>query len=138
MALSGSRADTWITHIAVANVFLGAWDQFSGGAVNSEEAKYRPAGYDQEISLGGRRTFDNVTAARYWDDWVSSIYSWLQRAVGKQRGVIVRYPFTADWVQIGRPQTYGGTLQRVEAPEVDSMGSDAALIEIEFTIDSVS
>lgn len=138
MALTGSRIDTWITHVSVANVFLGPWDQFSGGEVDSEEAKYRPAGYDQELSLGGRKTFGNVTCARYWDDWVNSFHKWLQSCVGQQRGTIMRYPFTATWVQLGAPVAYGGTLKRVSAPDVDSMGGDAALIEIEFTIDAIS
>ena len=138
MTLSGSRQDTWITYVTLAGVSLGPWDQFSGGEVDSEETKYRPAGYDQEISLGGRKTFTNVTTARYWDDWIASIYRWLQRCVGQQRGFIQRVPFTADWIQVGAPQGYGGTLKRVAAPEVDSMGNDAALVEMEFTIDTIS
>lgn len=135
--LSGSRVDTWVTHVQVAGVFLGPWDQFSGGEVDSEEALYRPSGFDVGISLGGRKTYGNVTVARYWDTWVNSFHKSLIRWAGQQRGLIVRYPFTADWVQLGAPQQYGGTLKRVSTPDIDSMGGDAALIELEFTIDAV-
>jgi hypothetical protein len=136
--LSGSRVDTWVTHVTVAGIFLGPWDQFSGGEADSEEALYRPSGFDVGISLGGRVTYGNVTVARYWDTWVNGFHKMMLRWVGKQRGLIVRYPFTADWVQLGAPQQYAGTLKRVSTPDVDSMGGDAALIEAEFTIDSVA
>jgi hypothetical protein len=138
MPLTGSRVDTWITHVTVAGIYLGPWDQFSGGEVDSEEAKYRPAGFDSELSLGGRKTFGNVTVARYWDDWVNGFHKMMMRWAGQQRGLIMRYPFTSTWVQLGAPLTYGGTLKRVSPPDVDSMGGDVALIEAEFTIDSVS
>ena len=135
MALTGSRADTWITHFQVDSTFLGVWDQFSGAAVDSEESKYRPGGYDEEISLGGRRTFDNITLARYWDDWVNAVYPWLARRAGKARCYIVRYPMTADFVQLGSGLGFQGTFKRVVVPDYDSMGTDAALIEVECTID---
>lgn len=138
MALTGSRVDTWLIHLTVETTFMGVWDTFSGGEVDSEEAKYRPGGFDQEISLGGRRTFGNVTLSRYWDDWVNAYVAWLQRQCGKGRVYINRIPYTANWVQLGRPIGYSGTLKRCSTPDVDSMGTDAALIELEATIDNVN
>lgn len=136
--LTGTRVDTWLVHLAIDNRFLGTWDTFSGGEVDSEEAKYRPGGMSREISLGGRQTVGNVTISRYWDDQVNGWYPWLQTRVGKARATIIRYPMTADGVQLGRGQSYGGTLKRVQAPDHDSMGSDAALMELEITVDQAS
>ena len=137
MALTGTRVDLWVIYFAVDNASLGVWDQFSGGEVDSEESKYRPGGFDIEISLGGRRTIGNVTLARYWDDWISSIFPWLQRRAGKARTAISRFPFTADFIQLGPALGWGGTLKRVSPPDYDSMGTDAALIEVETTIDTI-
>jgi hypothetical protein len=135
MALTGSRVDTWLTHLQVDATFLGNWDQFSGGETDSEESLYRPGGYDESISLGGRQTIGNATLARYWDDWITSIYPWLRSRAGKARIYIARYPLTADFVQLGAPHGYQGTLKRVSPPDYDSMGNDAALIEVECTLD---
>jgi len=134
--LTGSRQDTWLTHFQIDNWFLGAWDQFSGGEIDSEEAKYRPGGMDYEISLGGRVTYGNVTVAKYWENWLSqSLYPWAIGRVGKARIYICRYPMTADFVQIGRGVAYQGTLKRISVPDYDSMGTDVALMEAECTID---
>ena len=135
MTLTGSRVDTWLTHLQVDSVFLGAWDTASGFSVDSEESKYRPGGVDYEISLGGRVTYDNITVSRYWDEWLTGMHAWLMTRVGKARIYIVRYPLTADWVQLGRGIGAQGTLKRISAPDYDSMGSDAALCEVEATID---
>jgi hypothetical protein len=132
---TGSRTDTWLIHVELDGVFLGPWDQISGGEITAEELKYRPGGQDWEISLGGRTTTGNVTVVRFWDEWWTGMYAWAMTRVGKGRGYIARYPMTADWERVGRGQAYQGTLTRLSPPDYDSMGSDVALCEMEFTCD---
>jgi hypothetical protein len=136
-ALTGSRADTYLVQFQVDTVLLGpAWDVTSGWAVDSEEGKYRPGGMDMEVSLGGRITYDNITVSRIIDEYMVGMHAWLITRVGKARVYIVRYPLTADWVQLGRGVGAQGTLKRVAWPDYDSNGgSDAALVECECTID---
>ena len=131
-----TREDTWLVTLTLDGRDMGVWDTVSGGEIDSEEAKYRPGGMSPEISLGGSTTIGNLTVGRYLDtarDW--PLIKWLAGRVGKGRGVIGVTPLSTDGVRAGDPLTYGGTLKTVTRPDVDSTGTDAALVELEFTCD---
>jgi hypothetical protein len=131
-----TREDTWLVTLNLDGRDMGVWDTITGGEIDSEEARYRPGGMAPEISLGGSTTIGNVTIGRYLDtarDW--PLIKWLAGRVGKGRGVIGRTPLDVDGARAGDPLTYGGTLKTVTVPDVDSTGSDAALVELEFTCD---
>jgi hypothetical protein len=137
--MNPTREDTWFINVAVGDFNLGTWDTFSGGEADSEESKYRPGGMDEEISLGGRRTIGNVTVARYYDILRDHpLVKWLYSNTGKLRGGAARVPMNMQGVLAGEAQYFGGTLKRVSVPDTDSMGSDAAMLELEFTIDVVA
>jgi hypothetical protein len=136
--LAGSRGDTWTVWVAIDGQNMGWWDTFSGGEVDSEETKYRPGGADREISLGGRRTFGNVTVDRYSDWWTNWMAGWLQARCGKGRAQIARYPMDADFNNRGRVINYWGTLKACTLPDVDSMDNDVAKIELEITVDNIT
>jgi hypothetical protein len=115
---------------------LGVWDTVSGGEIDSEESKYRPGGMGPEISLGGSKTIGNLTVGRYLDtarDW--PLIKWLASRAGKGRGTIGITPLSADGASLGAPLVYGGTLKTVTRPDIDSTGTDAAILELEFTVD---
>lgn len=131
------RVDTWLVAVTLQGVNLGVWDSFSGGETDSEESKYRPGGMNEELSGGGRATIGNVTIARYQDDWLLNLQRWIRSQCGAGRGTIGRVPLNAWKAQIGPPEWYGGTLKAFSPPDIDSMGSDFALVELEWTIDSV-
>lgn len=134
-----TRADTWLHVVSVNNQSLGIFDTFSGAEADSEETKYRPGGMDQELSLGGRRTYGNLTVSRYWDIYRDGpLVKWLYNAVGQARGFCGRQAMTAQGQAVGDVMWFHGTLKRVSVPDIDSMGTDAALFELEFTIDQVS
>ena len=139
MPASPTREDTWLITCSVDGRDLGVFDTLSGGELDSEESKYKPGGMAQEISLGGTRTYGNLTITRYCDrvrDW--PLIKWLAGRVGAGRGAIGATPLTAFGERAGEPLTYGGTLKVVTPPEVDSTGGDAAMISLEFTIDGVA
>jgi hypothetical protein len=131
-----TREDTWLLNVTVDGRNLGVFDTFSGGEGDSEETKYAPGGMMPEISLGGRSTIGNVTVGRYLDssrDW--PLVKWLYSRRGSGRGVIGVTPLLANGARAGEPLTYGGTLKQVTMPDLDSTGSDASQIELEFTCD---
>jgi hypothetical protein len=135
-----TREDTWLVTVKVGDNPLGVFDQFSGGEVDSEEARYSPGGMVAEISLGGRRTIGNVTVSRYCDrelDWPN--IKWLTGQVGIARCTIGYTPMTASGVVAAGTATltYEGTLKTVTPPEHDSTGNDAAQLELEITCDKV-
>jgi hypothetical protein len=72
MPVAPTREDTWLITCSVDGRDLGVFDTKSGGELDSEEAKYKPGGMAAEISLGGSRTYGNLTITRYADyvrDW---------------------------------------------------------------------
>lgn len=134
-----TREDTWLITAALDGRDLGVFDTKSGGELDSEEAKYKPGGMAQEISLGGSRTFGNLTISRYCDyvrDW--PLIKWLSTRVGAGRGAIGLTPLTVNGERAGDPLTYSGTLKTATPPDLDSTGTDAAMLTLEFTIDGVA
>ena len=131
-----TREDTWLITVALDDRDLGTFDTKSGGEIDSEESKYQPGGMAPEISLGGRTTIGNLTVGRYLDilrDW--PLMKWIAGRVGKGRGSIGITPLDPNGVRAGDPIVYGGTLKTLTIPDLDSTGTDAALVEMEFTID---
>jgi hypothetical protein len=132
-----TREDTWHITVVVEDQPLGVFDNVSDIEADSEEAKYRPGSMDQEISLGGRRTLSNITVDRYYDIFRDGpLAKWLFRRAGQARGTLARSAMTTGGAIAGEPHWFGGTLKRVKEPDSDSMGSDVAKLELEFTIDS--
>lgn len=143
-ATGNMRADTRRLLVTVFRpesdipVIKGVWDKKTGGQLDSEETLYHPGAMADPESLGGRVTPENITLQRLCKigrDW-RAIPS-LMNGVGKSRVTIVDEPMTLE----GRTDpadglVYAGTLKRVTPPPADSESSDAALIEIEITIDT--
>lgn len=114
----------------------GVWDKMSGGAIDSEDNKYHPGGMVEPISLGGRRSVDNVTVTRlYRLSRDHDVVHKLIAAAGKSDGIVSKQPMDIHGNVYGAPVVYRGTLKRVGLPDIDSEGSAAALIELEFVID---
>ena len=134
-----TREDTWLITCAVDGRDLGVFDTASGGELDSEESKYKPGGMAAEISLGGTPTYGNLTLTRYCDrvrDW--PMIKWLIGRVGAGRGAVGITPRDPLGARSGEPLTFGGTLKTVTPPEIDSTGTDAAMITLEFTVDGVA
>jgi hypothetical protein len=139
MPVAPTREDTWLITLAIDGRDLGVWDSKSGGELDSEEAKYRPGGMAAEISLGGSRTYGNLTISRYCDrlrDWPT--IKWLATRCGAGRVSCGITPLDVNGARGGDPITYGGTLKTVTPPEIDSTGTDAAQLELEITIDGLA
>jgi hypothetical protein len=118
---------------------LGTFDSFSGGAVDSDETKYWPGGLGQQISLGGRRTVDNVTVGRLYDlSRDHPIMGWLIGGAGKAIVTVTKTSLTVDGAVIGNPLVYTGTMKTVTPPDHDAESSDAATWSMEVTSASVT
>lgn len=124
------RQDQYLITVRVGARQLGVFDKFTGGDVTAEESKYRPGGMAPHVSLGGSVQIDNVVVSRLntSDDDVH----WLFAQCGKADMSVSRQPLDADGNTLGRPAVFAGKLTRVGLPEVDSEGSDPALLELEL------
>lgn len=130
-----SRQDQYNITVSVDGIDTGTWDKMDGGAVDSEETKYKPGGLGAEVTLGGSVTTENVTVSRLYDldrDHSGLVRMLLARA-GKAKVNINKQPLDADGIPFGTPLVYKGVLKMVSPPEVDSESSDAGLLEIEVS-----
>jgi hypothetical protein len=137
-----TRQDTWritvfVEHPKVSGSMLnyGVFDKMTGGQVDSDDNKYNPGGMDPPVSLGGRKTVDNVTVSRLYrlardHDGINQLYE----AAGKSKMTVSRQPLDINGNVYGKPIVWHGTLKRVQAPDVDSEASGAALLELEMTV----
>lgn len=129
-----SRVDQYAITVAVDDRDLGIFDKLSGGEIDSEETTYKPGAMGSRISLGGSQNVGNVTITRNYDlNRDHLIVHWLASRAGKGWIVVKKQPLDVDGNAFGRPLTYSGRLKQVNPPEVDSEGTDAALIELEMT-----
>lgn len=142
MAGGPTRQDTYTVNVQLEDVAtgnmlnLGTFDKFAGGAVDSDDNKYYPGGMVPPISLGGRRTVDNVTVSRLYR--LARDHDHVQRhinGVGRAQMVVTKQPMDIEGHVYGRPIVYRGTLKRFLAPEVDSEASAAGLFELEMSVE---
>jgi hypothetical protein len=118
---------------------LGTFDTFDGGEIDSEETKFHPGGLGQPVSLGGRRTVNNVTVGRLYDlsrDHPNA--GWLAGGVGKADVVVVKTSIDVDGNAFGRALVYRGKLKQLTLPSHDSESSDAAIYELEISSATVT
>lgn len=144
MSTGPTRQDTFLVNVKVQNVTrgttlidLGVWDKRSGGAVDSEELRYKPGGMAPSVSLGGSKNVENVVVSRLYrlvrDH--QELSSWLIAGVGRAQMQVSQLPLDIEGRAFGRPIIWKGTLKRCSVPEHDSESSDAAMIELEMTVE---
>lgn len=138
-----TRADTYTVTVTIFSpnnptviMMKGVWDKLQGGQMDSDETVYHPGGMADPVSLGGRKTTENITVSRLYrlgrdHDTVQSLFN----GVGKSKVTVAKQPMDIDGNVYGSPIVYNGTLKRVAPPDHDSESSDAGLIEIEVTVD---
>lgn len=131
-----STVNQYDVRLTVDGRNLGTWDKKSGGAIDSEETKYRPGGMAPERSLGGVRTVANVTLERLYElARDHDTIPWLISRVGRGACVVTQQPLDVDGNAYGRPITYQGTLKTVTPPEPDSTANDPSMIAVEISTD---
>lgn len=129
-----SRQDQYSVTVSVEGLGnLGVFDKFTGGAVDSDEQKYRPGGMAPPVSLGGAVTMDNVVVSRMLDlqrDW--ALLRKLLNVAGLANITATKQPLDVNKVPFGRPLVYSGKIKTVTPPEHDSTSSDPGIFDIEF------
>ena len=117
---------------------LGTFDKMTGGAIDSEETKYRPGNMGAEIPLGGYKTVENIVVSRLFSlTRDNPIAGWLIGSIGKATVDVTKQPLDVDGNPTGKALVYsGGKLKRFTPPEHDSESTDAALFELEISTGS--
>lgn len=132
------RQDTYSVRASIDGVDLGVFDKMSGGEGDSEETTYRPGGLGDQVTLGGAQSIGNITISKLYTDVVHGQFHFLMARRGKGEMVVIRQPLDSDGNASGRVVAYSGKLKAVTPAEIDSEGNDAALLELEMTVRSIS
>lgn len=118
---------------------LGTWDNLTGGNADSEESIYYPGGMGARLSLGGRRTIENITISRYYK--IGRDPELLPKLLDRRgRGIldVTDQPLDVDGNIYGTALVYRCTLKAVNPPDAASESTDVAMIEIEATVISIT
>lgn len=131
-----SRLDQYDISVTIDTTTIpDSFDKMTGGAVDSEETKYKPGGMQPQISLGGSVTTDNVVVSRLFrQDRDLDVVNTLKGRVGKGDVVVKKQQLNVDGEPVGGALTYKGKLKRIGFPEPDSESSSAGLFEIEVSV----
>jgi hypothetical protein len=129
-----SRVDQYAITLNVDGADFGIWDKLEGAEIDSEELQYKPGNMGAQISLGGSVQVGEITVSRLYvlNRDHDSIH-WLISRVGKGSATVNKQPLDVDGNAYGRPLVYTGKIKTVTPPEVDSEGSDAALLAVAIT-----
>lgn len=129
-----AREDQFKVTLSIDGTDFGVWDKMTGGEKDSDESKYKPGGMAPEVSLGGSSTVNNITLSRLYElPRDHPLLPTLFAKVGKGIAVISKQPLDIEGAVFGKPTVYNAVLKQVTPPDHDSMSSDAAMIELEFS-----
>lgn len=136
----GNRQDQFLITVSAQQVVggpltsLGRFDKRSGGTVSAADTKYRPGASPDEVSFGGPRTTENVTASRNYDaDRDDALVKRLRGLVGQATVVVSQQPLDATLTPKGDPTVWRGTLIKVSAPDADSTSGSISMFELEVS-----
>lgn len=138
--MAGTRTDQYSVSVAIADLNppnLGVFDKMTGGAIDTEETKYKPGAMGASISLGGTKTVANVVVERLYDlQRDHHLMAALIAAAGKSDMTVTKQPLDADGNAFGAPLVYTGKLKTVTPPEHDSEANTAAMLSLELSTGS--
>lgn len=112
----------------------GVWDTMTGGAVDSDDNKYKEGGMVPEVSLGTSSTVTNIILGRLYR--LERDHGWASNTaprVGKADCVVKDQPLDADGNPFGRPRVFRGKLKTITYPDADSNASDPSVVMVEIT-----
>jgi hypothetical protein len=113
---------------------FGEWMRKGGGETSIDDTKTRlGGGMQNQVSLGGPVSTENVTVSRLFDGFMQGQVHDLRNNVGKVDVTVTEQPTDRNGAPAGRAQIFTGILARVSPPEMDSDSNDLALIEIEVS-----
>lgn len=129
-----SRLDQYDVSVFLDGAPLGTFDKMSGGAIDSEEVKYKPGGMVPQISLGGSVTVANVTVERLFRaDRDLALVPTIKARVGKGQVTVSRQLLDIDGNPYGAPTVWSGKLKMLTFPDPDSESNAAGLFQLEVS-----
>jgi hypothetical protein len=139
MAVEGTTVRRWAITTIIDGRNLGTFEVKTGGESDSEETTYLLGAMGERISLGGSKTPGNVVVNRIYDlARDHTMTQWLEDRVGGSTMEVQQQPLDRAKRPWGTPIIYKGSFKRWQPPEVDAQSSDAALLELEMTVATIT
>jgi hypothetical protein len=132
-----SKVNQYAISVSLNSQSLGTFDGMSGGGYDSEETKYKPGAMAPEVSLGGSKTTGNVTVRRLFKlDRDLPLVPTIKAAIGTGSVTVTKQSLDVNKNPYGTPDVYTGILKAFNPPEPDSTSNDAAVFELEISVNS--
>lgn len=120
--------------LVVDGVACGVWNKLDGGDKDSTETKISPGGMEEDVSIGGKATYDNVSLEKPYALDDRELADFLDDRVGKGVAEMVQQPLDADGNAYGRPFTKRGTLKKFSTPKHEAAGEAGAMLSVECSV----
>jgi hypothetical protein len=122
--------------VKVGDIDLGYFQKRTGGAVDSEEAKWGSGGMEPETARGGRRTRDNVVLTRpYSPTRDGALYARLVDLVGRGRASGTDFVLDIDG-NVKDSVAFKGVLKKIDRGDYDDTSKDQRDFIVEISADA--
>jgi hypothetical protein len=129
-------AQLFVNGLDGAEINIGFFQKRTGGALDSEEAKWGSGGMQPEVARGGRASRDNVVLTRpYSRTRDAALYSKLGHLVGRSRARVVDIVLDSNG-QNADTNTFTGVLKKVDRGDYDDTSKDQRDFVIEISTDA--
>lgn len=114
------------------------FETWSGGKLESEEAKHRNPITRRETARGGLASRGNVTLTRECDAAAWALIPTLESSNGIDSVTAIRQMVGPRGEVVGKPFSVTGKLKNVEYPDYDLGGNDVGMLSIEISADELA
>lgn len=127
-------------HLTKVTGIDGYWSTFEGAEVSADTNKVYDGGSLTPSVLTAPSETDDVKVSRpYKPEEHGNLVADLMRRVGRWRTTVSRQDTDADLIPIGKPLVFADALLTgVKLPDGDASSSDAAMLELTFTVSAIA
>lgn len=116
---------------------LGGFETRSGGQMESESAKFRPAGSRTQENIATMPTFTDLTVSRVFDRTRDQpLLAFLDAAAGVTSMTVTEYLLDTNRVPWQRLYTWSGTLRGVSVGDSEADSTDPGRLELTMSVTS--
>lgn len=125
--------------VVVDGQTIGVFDTMDGGDVIADEVKHRPGGMGSEVSYVALASPSAVTCTRVYErERDHELLRTLTPKAGRVLGSVTEQPLDDDGNTWGKPTVYSGRFLGVKRGNADSTSNDPRMLELDFSIITVS
>ena len=132
-----STQNRTLVTLTIGGINTGVWETLSGREMDTEGGDtYRPAPGDVQRSLGGPKTFGEITVSRTAEPQRDGTLRRRLQALGSRAsGSLSEQPLDADLNAFDTPTVWPVRLKGMTPPETDVNSGDRQMLELTLFVD---